>query len=154
MASHSQRPAAVVKFANCSLGGTELETIQSGLGGILLLTYATDGTNYPMRSRMLWGLLLVAAGITALLSELGVLPADGLKLWPILLIVIGLWLSLSAVRRAAGRGLTGGLVVAAVGAYFLADNLQAVPDGLFLPILLVALGLGLILRPMVSRGSA
>jgi len=105
-----------------------------------------------MRNRMLWGLLFVAVGITAFLSELEVLPADILQLWPILLIVVGLWLALSAIGTAAGRGLTGGLVVAAVGAYLLAEKLGAVPDELLLPVLLVAIGLGLVLRPLVSSG--
>lgn len=106
-----------------------------------------------MRNRMLWGLLFVVAGITALLAELGIFPMDALKLWPILLIVWGLWMSLSAVGTAGGEGFTVGLIVAALGGYFLADNVYALPDGLFLPVLLVAIGLGLVLRPMVSKGS-
>ncbi|MGA9531315.1 MAG: DUF5668 domain-containing protein [Anaerolineales bacterium] len=124
------------------------------LAKVSLLIMGMDGVNSQVRNRMLLGLLFVAAGITALLSELGVFPTDGLKLWPILLIVMGLWLSLSAVGTATGRGFTGGLIVIGVGAYFLAENLKVIPDGLFLSILLVALGLGLVLRPMVSNGSA
>lgn len=107
-----------------------------------------------MRNRMLWGLLFVGVGITALLSEFGVLPADFLQLWPILLIIIGLWLALSSVGTAAGRGLTGGLVVAAIGAYLLAEKLGAVPDDLLFAALLVAVGLGLLLRPLISSGGA
>jgi hypothetical protein len=103
-----------------------------------------------MHNRMLWGLLFVAVGVTAFLSELGLIPGNLLELWPVLLVVIGLWLALSAIGTPAGRGFTGGLVLTAIGGYLLADHLGAITEGLFLPILLVAFGLGLLLRPLAS----
>lgn len=105
-----------------------------------------------MRNRVLWGLIFIAAGVTILLVQVGVIPAAASELWPILVIVVGLWMTLESARSPGHRGLTGGIVATVAGGYWLAQNLGLLPSGLFFPSLLLALGLGLLLRSGVRAG--
>lgn len=99
-----------------------------------------------MRNRALWGLIFLAAGTTALAIQTGLLHPNVVQLWPVLVIVFGLWLTLDAIGQPGRRGVTGGLVATAAGAYFLAEKLGLLPQGLFFPIVLLALGAGLLFR--------
>jgi uncharacterized membrane protein len=69
-----------------------------------------------------------------------------LDLWPVLVIGAGVWLIGGAAVRRQGGGLVAGILVLALGAFWLLENFGKANDQLFLPILLIALGVGLLLR--------
>lgn len=97
--------------------------------------------------RLFWGVSLIVIGATALSIQLGYLPADLDDLWPVALIGLGVWMLVMAATSTAGRGFTAGLVALTAGVYLLADRLWGLPEGSFFPALLVALGIGILLRP-------
>jgi len=107
-----------------------------------------------MRSNALWGALFLAAGVTALLVQLGVLPGNVYSLWPIAVIVLGLWLLFGSLTSGRPSGFTAGLVTTAAGVYWLAEQLDLVRSDLFFPILLIALGAGVLLRPSSQAGAS
>jgi len=107
-----------------------------------------------MRLNPMWGVLFVAAGVTALLVQLGILPGDVYSLWPIGVMLVGLWLLFGALSERRPGGFTAGLVTVAAGAYWLAQELSLVRSGLFFPIVLIALGVGVLLRPTRRAGAA
>jgi hypothetical protein len=98
------------------------------------------------RSSFLWGILLILAGLVFLLVNFDAIPSQVLDWWPLLVIGAGVWLLARALARRRGGGLVGGVLLLALGGYWLARNLGLVGDGLFLPVLLIALGAGTLLR--------
>jgi hypothetical protein len=100
---------------------------------------------------LFWGLALIAAGLILLLVRLGWLPPSADSLWPLVVFFFGLWLVARAVMRPGARGVTAGVVVMAVGAYWFAEGLGWVSEDVFLAVLLLALGLGLISRSLLLR---
>lgn len=106
-------------------------------------------------AQLFWGLLLLGAGSLMILDNLELIPQSVADLWPVPVVLLGLWLILVAARRPRGRGLTAGIVVTAVGAFWLAESLNWIGEDLFLPVLLISLGLGILLRGLFfQRGSA
>lgn len=106
-------------------------------------------------AQLFWGLLLLGAGALMILINLDLIPQSIADLWPIPVLLVGLWLILVAARRPRARGLTAGIVVTAVGAFWLAESLNWIGEDLFLPVLLISLGLGILLRGLFfRRGSA
>ena len=102
-------------------------------------------------AQLFWGLLLLGAGVLMFLINLNLIPQTIADLWPIPVILIGIWLIVVAVRRPRWRGLTAGIVVAAVGVFWLAESLNWIGEDLFLPVLLMSLGLGIVLRGLFFR---
>ncbi len=106
-------------------------------------------------AQLFWGLLLLGAGVFLLLVNLSLIPADIADLWPVPVVLVGIWILVAAVRRPRGRGLTAGIVVTAIGFFWLAESLNWITEDLFLPILLMSIGLGVVLRGLFyRRGSA
>lgn len=104
------------------------------------------------RSAVLWGVLLIVLGLGFLLNNFNLVPESIFSLWPLVVIGAGLWLVGEAARR-RGRGLAGGFVVLALGVFWLLENYGRVSGRMFLPVLLIALGAGLLLRNFFwSRG--
>ena len=107
------------------------------------------------RQRLFWGFVILGAGIILLIITLGLLPANIARLWPVIVLLLGLWLITAALRKSRGRGFTVGLVVFVIGVFWLAEGYHWVHEDLFLPILLISLGCGILLRGLlVRRGSA
>ncbi len=102
---------------------------------------------------LFWGLTLIMIGGTALLVQLGYLPADLDDLWPVVVIGLGLWMLVQAAVTASGRGFTAGLVALTAGVYLIVDRMRGLPEGSFFPALLVALGVGILLRPRSPVGA-
>jgi hypothetical protein len=98
------------------------------------------------RNALFWGILLVVAGLLFLLDNFGAIPGQVMDWWPILVLGAGLWLLVRAFGRRRGGGLVGGVLLVGLGGFWLARNLGWVGDGLFLPVLLIALGTGTLLR--------
>jgi hypothetical protein len=106
-------------------------------------------------AQLFWGLLLLGAGILMILINLDLIPQSIANLWPIPVVLAGIWLIVIAARRPRARGLTAGIVVTAVGAFWLAESFNWIEEDLFLPVLLISLGLGILFRGLLfRRGSA
>lgn len=102
-------------------------------------------------TQLFWGLLLLGAGAFLLLVNLNLIPQSIADLWPVLVVLVGFWLIAVAAGRPRGRGLTAGIVVSAIGMYWLAESFHWVTEDLFLPVLLMSIGLGILLRGLFFR---
>jgi hypothetical protein len=102
------------------------------------------------RAALFWGVLLVVLGLGFLLNNFGLVPRGIASLWPLLVIGAGLWVLGRAVVRRAGEGLVGGVMTLALGAFWLLQSYGRVDNRSFLPVLLIALGVGVLLRNWVS----
>jgi cell wall-active antibiotic response 4TMS protein YvqF len=97
------------------------------------------------RSGLFWGVLLIVLGLGFLLHNFSLVPEGIFSLWPLIVMAAGLWILGEAARR-GGRGLVGGVVVLALGVFWLLENYGRVSGQMFLPVLLIALGVGLLLQ--------
>jgi hypothetical protein len=89
---------------------------------------------------------LIVLGLGFLLDNFNLVPEGIFSLWPLLVIGAGVWLLGQAATRREGRGLTGGVVVLVLGVFWLLENYGRVTNQMFVPVLLIALGGGLLLR--------
>jgi len=106
-----------------------------------------------MRRLAGWGWSLILVGALLLAGSLGLLPF-GLSryeplLLPLLVVAAGVAMLIRSVRHR--RGMAAGVVLVAVGAFWGASRLELVRDAMFWPILLIALGLALVMRPLLMR---
>lgn len=106
------------------------------------------------RDPLFWGLLLIALGGLALLNNLHLVAGGVLAWWPVLVLLPGLWLLSRGLMRRQGGGVVGGTLLLGLGAFWLLVSLGVVGNNLFLPVLFLALGLGLLLRSVFGRGPA
>lgn len=103
------------------------------------------------RTALFWGTVLILLGLAFLLNNFNVIPGQFIAWWPLLVMGAGLWLVVQTLSRRRGGGLVGGILLLALGGYWLARNLGWAGDGLFLPVLLIALGTGLLLQRWVRE---
>jgi hypothetical protein len=101
-----------------------------------------------------WGTVLIVLGLGFLIRNIVPASTALLDLWPVLVIGAGLWLLGGAAGRGVGGGLVAGVLVLALGGFWLLENFGKVDDRLFLPVLLIALGVGLLLRNLDPRREA
>ncbi len=106
----------------------------------------------PNRTALFWGFALILAGLIFLLNNFNLIPGSLFNWWPVLVLGAGLWMLIQAVARRS-QGLVGGVVLTSLGAFWLLDNLNLVDGGAFVPVLLIALGAGLLLRSALRTGS-
>lgn len=99
-------------------------------------------------SQLFWSVLLIVLGLGFLLHNFNLVPEGLFSLWPLIVIGAGAWICGEAVRQ-RGRGLVGGVVVLALGAFWLLENYGRVSGPMFLPVLLIALGTGLLLQTLL-----
>ena len=117
---------------------------------------STDSPNNrrPNTGGIIAGVVVILLGALFLLNALNIAPIPNLSvgtLWPLILIVIGVW------RLAASRGRSRSFPVAliAIGALFLVINLEIIPGvdyealGRFWPLILILVG---VWRLAASRG--
>jgi len=100
-------------------------------------------------SRLVGGVLLLLVGALFVLQNLGYVRAGRLAdFWPLLLVWVGLARMLGHRREVAS-----GLVIFLLGIYFQLGRLDVfwVPMRLFWPLLLIAIGFGLILDFLIAR---
>jgi len=97
--------------------------------------------------RMLFGILLVGAGVLLVLSNLGIFPPylhHIIFSWQMLLIAIGV------VNILSGHNYFSGIILVSIGGFFLVPEVWYFPfdfDRLFWPLLLIGVGVMIILRP-------
>jgi hypothetical protein len=104
------------------------------------------------RTHLFWAFALILVGLLFLLSNFDLIPGTRRDWWPVLAMGAGLWLLVQASAR-RGQGLAGGLVLTCLGTFWLLENRGVVPGEAFLPVLLIALGGGLLARAFwKSRG--
>jgi hypothetical protein len=107
------------------------------------------------RSRtVLWALVLIGVGVILLLQNTGAISRDVSLVW-VILIGVGLWLLVERIASGGrwGSGFVGPLVLVAVGASFLLEDLGTFRDNdTLLPFIVIAVGLGLVLSAMTGRG--
>ncbi len=102
---------------------------------------------YKDRRPLFFGLVLIFVGIAIFLSNFDFLPKNihqYIFRWESFLMLIGLLMIF--VR---GR-VIGGIIVLAIGAYFLADDLFMLPEDWqiwFWPTILIVMGIGHIIKP-------
>ena len=117
---------------------------------------STDSPNNrrPNTGGIIAGVVVILLGALFLLNALNIAPIPNLgigTLWPLILIVIGVW-RLAASR---GRSLAFPIVLIAIGALFLIINLEIIPGvdydalGRFWPLILILVG---VWRLAASRG--
>ena len=112
------------------------------------MTYIGGGRQ---TSRLIAGALLLLLGGLFALQNLGVVRAGRLgDYWPLLLVWVGLSRMLGPRR---GRHFASGLVVFLLGVFFQLDRLDViwVPMRHFWPLLLIAIGFGLIADSLIGR---
>ena len=105
-----------------------------------------------LRSRRwsaIWGVVLIVLGAAFLLQNFNLVPAGYLQWWPVLVIAAGVWLLARGYSERRGGALIGGALVSSMGVFWLLDNLGRVDGRAFAPVLLIALGAGLVLRTLL-----
>jgi multisubunit Na+/H+ antiporter MnhB subunit len=108
-----------------------------------------------VRQRLFWGFALIGTGIIMLMITLGWLPANIADLWPVIVLILGIWLITASLRRYMGRGFTIGFMVFIVGVFWLAEGFNWVHEDLFLPTLFISFGCAILLRGLlIRRGKA
>jgi hypothetical protein len=91
-------------------------------------------------SRLVIGVILIAAGLLFTLDNFGVIDVSQFwKLWPLALVAIG-------ATKLAARSFVSGIVLVAIGGLFLARNFDALhfPPRYLLPLIFVLIGLRIV----------
>ena len=112
------------------------------------MTYVSEGRRI---SRLIAGGLLLLVGALFVLQNLGYVRAGQFgDYWPLFLVWIGLSRMLGPARA---RHFASGLVIFALGVFFQLDRLDViwVPMRQFWPLLLIAVGFGLIADSLIAR---
>jgi hypothetical protein len=112
------------------------------------MTYVGEGQRI---SRLIAGALLLLVGALFVLQNLGLVRAGRIgDYWPMFLIWVGLARMLGPARA---RHFASGFVLFALGVFFQLDRLDViwVPMHRFWPLLLIAIGFGLIADSLMGR---
>ena len=103
------------------------------------------------RDTLVWGLVLIALGVTFLLTNSGVWPNDTLRhWWPVFVIISGLG-SLPAAR--GPRGVGSAVTTAALGSWLLVatNDWYGLGWSRSWPLAIVAIGLGTLTEAIIAR---
>jgi len=127
-----------------------------GLGQALGAGEKVDTSKIPLAA-----IVLIGLGLLFLLNTSGIFDFDMDRVWPVFLILLGLWLFarrwgyLGSARaydcdRCRTRGLMGPAVLVTIGTLFLLDNVSSVGFHRTWPLLLVVIGLVKVLHSNAS----
>lgn len=101
--------------------------------------------------KLILGVALIAVGIAGFLGAVDLLPLRNIwRLWPLLLIVIGLGNEFEALRN---RRKSGGWVLIAIGTWFLIGNFHifGLSHRSAIPIVVVIAGASIALHALIDR---
>lgn len=107
----------------------------------------------PRSRTIMWALLLIGIGVILLLENSGAISRDVSLFW-VIVVAIGLWLLFERIVSGGrwGGGFVAPLVLVAVGGSFLLEDLGIIKDNdVLLPLIVIAVGLGLMLSAMTGR---
>jgi hypothetical protein len=101
---------------------------------------------------VLLGVLAILVGVVLLLRQVDVIDPD-VRIWPLVLLVVGLWLLFDRlVTRRLGAGITWPLVLIAIGGVLFLQDLDVIDDSLSLwPILLIIAGVAIVVGAVMDR---
>ena len=111
----------------------------------------SGASGFPITPQLILGLLIIFVGVVFTLDELGIAPAVSyLRYWPTALIAVGV---LKLLHAREGGGVFSGLLIALVGAWLQAEELNIIHVSLqdVWPLGLVALGGYLVWSGLRSR---
>ena len=103
---------------------------------------------------ILWAGLLIAVGVFLLLQNVGAIP-EKVEIWPLILVAIGAWLLAERLWFGGrwGGGFVWPLVLIAIGGVLFLQDLGALPDeDIVLPVIVIAVGVGLALSALARGG--
>lgn len=103
---------------------------------------------------ILWALLLIAVGVFLLLQNTGAIPED-VEIWPLILVAIGVWLLAERLWFGGrwGGGFVWPLVLIAIGGVLFLQDIDALPDeDIVLPVIVIAVGVGLAISALTRGG--
>ncbi|MFB3739214.1 MAG: LiaI-LiaF-like domain-containing protein [Candidatus Velamenicoccus archaeovorus] len=103
---------------------------------------------------ILWAVLLIGIGVVLLLRNAGTIPED-VRVWPLVLIAIGVWLFLERLLFGGWwqGSFAGALVLIAIGGVSFLQDVDAISEDVSVwPVVLIAVGLAVVLSAMPSRG--
>lgn len=106
--------------------------------------------SHANRRVLFWGALLILLGLVLLLNNFNLVPASLVQWWPLPVLGAGLWLLGRGLAERQGASLVAGTVLGALGVFWLLDNLGRMDERLFVPILLISLGVGMLLRSLLA----
>ena len=102
-----------------------------------------------MRRRPPFGGFLLLTGTIWLLAEMRVIPEGVGGWWPLAVVMLVVFCLARAAANHRPRAVGAYITASVLGVFWLAREQNLVSDAFFLPVLLIALGLGLILRRLV-----
>jgi predicted membrane protein len=112
---------------------------------------AMDGNRRPFSSSLVFGVIVLAAGVLLLLGQFGIIAADRvLDFWPMILIAFGLLNLFGSCAR--GRRVWGGVLVVA-GVLLQLENLGFRRVGIqtIWPIFIIGIGVVLVMQALQSK---
>ncbi|MBL8131389.1 MAG: hypothetical protein JNL42_05995 [Anaerolineae bacterium] len=96
------------------------------------MSQALPSTSGPRSGAVIWALILIAAGVIWLLRELDIFTAQNmavlLRLWPLILIAIGVELLIGRGSRAASTFIVGATIIVLVLLMFVGPSLGLAPN--------------------------
>lgn len=104
--------------------------------------------------KLVIGLVLVAVGLTGFLQAIDLIHIRAVwRLWPVILIVIGIGSEAEAIRN---RKSSGGWVLLAIGTWFLVGNfhLFGLSHGQAMPVAVVVAGAVIAMHALIDRPEA
>lgn len=110
-----------------------------------------DGNRRPLSASLVFGVIVLLAGVILLLGEFGIIDTDRVfRFWPLILIAFGSFSLFGDCAR--GRRIWGGVIVT-IGALFLLENLGVghVSIEMIWPIFIIGIGVVLVMQALQSR---
>lgn len=114
-------------------------------------TDSSYDSSYKWRQQLMWGLVLVAIGVTIFLAQIDVIEIDGLRhYWPLLLVVFGIN---KMVGYPTAKHFSSGLWMVFIGLWLFAvfEHIFGLTLRNSWPFFIIASGVSMILEPFIRR---
>jgi hypothetical protein len=107
--------------------------------------------SYEWRKQLLWGLVLIAVGVTIFLDQMDIIEVDGLwHYWPLLLVVNGIN---KMIGYPTAKHFTSGLWSMLIGLWLFAviENEFGLTFGNSWPLPIIVCGITMVLEPLIKK---